>query len=266
MAAAQQDIQAIGDFASDAERMLASKQTLKLGESFTAAEKVELHAVSEAIGAAISGKTGTRIEIKASKRVQEFVLRVAAPIKQKSFLSEMALAYLIARQEAFVKDYIFQLLVHKRQLMISNASTTYQELAKHKSLGSIWRHIAQNEVDGLGYGSVDDIAQYFAKRLGIDLAGFSRWEALREHSFRRNLIIHNGGRVNDLYTKRTSVKNSAGRISTDMAYVISAVSNILGFTKYIHSSVCTKFRLRDLTAQSSGRSPATRVRSAVFGR
>jgi hypothetical protein len=266
VSAAQQDIQAIGDFASDAEQMLASKQTLRPGESFTATERGELKAVSQALSEAIAGKTGTKIQIKASKRVQDFVLRVAVPIKQKSFLSEMALAYLIARQEAFVKDYIFQLLTHKRKMMISSATMTCEELAQHKSLRSLWSYIAQTEVDRLGYGGIDDVAQYFNKKLGIDLTCFSRWGELRESSFRRNLIIHNSGRVNELYRKKASRKTDMSRMSTDMAYVVSAVSNILGFTKYVHSSVCTKFRLRDLTTQSSGRPPAARVRAADFRR
>ena len=222
---------------------------LRPKEAFTPAETKELRAFVEALTEALKGKRARKLELVGSERVSKFIFQVAVPIKHRSFLAEMALSYLIAHEEAFIKDYLLQLLLHKRQLLISNATVTHEELAAHSSIRSVWEAIAQKEVDALGYGSIDDIAQYFSKKLGIDLTRFQHWPALREHSYRRNLIIHNRGRINDIYRKKTGYKERTGRVETDMYYVSSAVSNLSAFIRFVHLAVCAKFRLRDLTLQ-----------------
>jgi hypothetical protein len=75
----------------------------------------------------------------------------------------------------------------------------------------------------------------------VDLSRYSQWDAVREHVYRRNLIVHNGAKVNDLYRKKLKRDVSAQRAHTDMPYVTSAVDNMKGFVKHVHTVVSPKF-------------------------
>ncbi len=240
------DVRLIGQFISDAEGLLLDKQKKGPVTPFTANEAKQLRSVGEALRKAIdeNPREDKVFHINASERVSAFILQLVFPFRQKTFLAEMSLSYLIAYQEAFVKDYLFQLLIHKHQLLRSGVAITSEKIADHRSMRALWSTLAQKEVDSLGYGGIDDVASFFSKKLNIELSSYSNWGALREHSYRRNLIIHNNGRINDAYRKKTGTKQKVGRLETNIPYVISAVNNITGFISYIHASVASKFKLR----------------------
>jgi hypothetical protein len=237
----------IGEFASETATAIAAKRGKKPKRPFTAAEAAELRAIGEALKdsaiAADGGRPSVPIKLQISEHVSAFVFQAAIPFKQETFLAEMALSYLVSQQEAFTKDYLFDVLVHKHQMLKSAATLTYEEIASHTSIVSLWASLAQKEVDNLGHGSIDDVATFFSKKLGIELSTFESWTALREHSYRRNLVIHNQGRVNETYRRKTGSTQKSGRITTDMQYVSTAVTNLLGFIDFVHAAVCKKLRL-----------------------
>lgn len=248
------DIRTIGEFASDADRALIARQGKLPAVDFTANEAEQLVAFGKALAAAAAAadhgaerpgisKGPGMTETMVSERVAAFITQSIEPYQQQNFLAEMVLSYLMARQEAFIKDYLFVVLTHKRNALRSNATVTYEELAAHKSVNSLWASLAQKEVDALGYGSIDDVATYFSKKFNIDLVAFEGWPTLREHSFRRNIIIHNKGRVNDVYRQKIGAAKKTGRVHTDMEYVSAAAKNVTGFIDYVHSKVCKKFKL-----------------------
>src|SRR6266545_4620156 len=47
--------------------------------------------------------------------------------------------------------------------------------------------------DELGHGGVDDFADAYERRFNLRFSAFQEWQALREASFRRNIVIHNRG-------------------------------------------------------------------------
>jgi hypothetical protein len=242
------EIQLIGDFASEVDALLESKRTQKPPEPFTPSETEELRklgAAFMALGTASRSQSSKRpktvYQTQMSPRVGAFVLQTALPIKKQSFLSEMALVYLVSKMESFIKDYTLELLLLRPSMLRSGASMAYEEMLSYNSMKALRRAIAQREVDALGYGSVDDVATYYQKKLNIEFSKFPGWLALREQTYRRNLIVHNKGRVNDLYRKKVQVSSGGSHVRTDMPYVESAVENILGFIEFFHQSVHQKF-------------------------
>ena len=119
---------------------------------------------------------------------------------------------------------------------------TYERIADHKSLTTLWSAIARAEVDALGFGSIDEVAAAIDRRLNVSLSSYDKWSSIRERSYRRNLIVHNAGRINDIYRKKVGV--SRLEPSTGPDYIKSAAENIVGLIDFLHADVCSRFRLR----------------------
>ena len=97
-----------------------------------------------------------RCKEKGFKKIQSPYI---SPEKHKDFLSEMALSYLISIQEAFIKAYIFEILVHKKELLRSSATITFEEVSNYTSIKALIASLALKEVDGIGHGSIDDVGE-----------------------------------------------------------------------------------------------------------
>ena len=158
------EISLIGDFARYVDQSLTRKLKRKPSKPFNEDHVKELEKVAELISKTSDDKGAKTSQLRISKEVADFVMKKAVPIKHQTFLSEMTLSYLISHREAFIKDYLFQLFIHKKQLINSNATLTFKEINTHKSMKSLLSSMAQNEIDATGYGSIDDLAIYIEKR------------------------------------------------------------------------------------------------------
>jgi hypothetical protein len=241
--AATSEIRSIQEFAAQTHDSLAHAKP-KPGD-LTAEEIAQLRQVGEALFQAASKtskKSQKPFSIKISKRVSEIVVGVAKPIKQRGFLAEMVLSYLVSHLESFIKDYLLEVLLSNPNMLKTNATLTYSEALSHTSIKQLRRSLAKKEVDALGYGSIDDISTYFQKRLNIDLGRYGAWDALREAIYRRNIVVHNQGRVNDVYKRKVGRASGSTSIHTDLAYVDSVATTILEFITFVHKEIEAKFK------------------------
>ncbi|OGI42961.1 MAG: hypothetical protein A2150_04005 [Candidatus Muproteobacteria bacterium RBG_16_64_11] len=236
----------IREFAKETDARLAKKMPVLPEIPFTAEESKELKRLGEILSTAAveaHAKGGVTLTTNLSDRVGKFVLQSVAPIKQREFLAEMALGYLISYLEAFIKDYILQILVANPRMLRSNATMTFEDVITHKSMKALRSAVAEKEVESLGYGSIDEVATYFQKKLNISLTTFPQWQELREHVFRRNLIVHNKARVNETYRRKVAYTGKAVHISTDMLYVEAAAARMLEFMEFVHTETSKKLKL-----------------------
>lgn len=242
------EIKLIREFAVESDSNLAGKLPKKPDTPFRANEQEELRRVAAAILAATkeSPKGGaTEFSATLSDRVGKFVLQAVMPVKQRTFLAEMALAYLVSHLEEFIKTYMYRVLVDNPRMLRSGATLSYEEALSFSSMKALRSGLADREVESLGYGSIDDVATYFLKKLGIELSTFSQWQSLREHIYRRNLIVHNQGRINDIYRRKVQYKGTRVHLSTDMVYVGTAAETMLAFVDHVHAEVTLKLRLNE---------------------
>lgn len=240
------EISMIRDFASETDAKLADKKPVPPSTPFSAEERMELKKLGEVLLSAASkqsAKGGASVTTTLSDRVGEFLLQAVSPIKQRGFLAEMALGYLISYLEAFIKDYVLQILIAHPRMLRSNATMTFDEAIGYKSIKGLRAAIAEKEVEALGYGSIDDVAAYFQKKLNISLSAFPQWKELREHVYRRNLVVHNQARVNGTYRRKVDYQGNASRIGTDMVYVEAAAARMLEFIDFVHAETSRKLRL-----------------------
>lgn len=149
----------------------------------------------------IEASKGSKLTLKSSK-VVKVLTGFSLPMKQKRFLAEMVLAYLISRQEAFFKEY-------------------FQKDRTH--------------------GGIDGICKYLKKEFSISLeSDLADWVIVREANLRRNLIIHNNGITDRDYCSKTGYKKTNENLKTDLDYVLNATNAIISFIDFMHSRIREK--------------------------
>jgi hypothetical protein len=152
-----------------------------------------------------------KVDPLVSGRVWDAVRRTESGLpRYKRWIAEMATVYLVALQEAFVEDLLQETYRMKPQLLTSK------------------------QIDAVLHGGIDGVAGYFGKRLGISLEkGFKDWQAMREISYRRNVIVHNRGYANIKYCNKTGCKESGKDLETDIPYVLAAADVISGLINFL---------------------------------
>lgn len=252
------EIEMIKEFANETDSTLAQKRPKVPDVSFNEKERKELKQVGQTLlSAADKSENGDSITVTTmvSDRVGHYILQALAPHKKRAFLAEMALAYLISHLEAFIKEYMLQVLILHPQMLRSSNTLTFEEAANFTSITALRAGMAEKEVENLGYGSIDDVAQYFKKKLNISLSDFQGWEQLRETVYRRNLIVHNQGRVNEIYRKKVSYRGKSTKLSTSMEYVLTASSLMLYFLTFVHEETLIKLTKKP-SRQSANKVPS----------
>jgi len=242
------EVRAIQTFVHEAQASIKTRPVPRPAEYLDAADAAELRQIGAQLLQAVDtlNQTGdARIELKIeSKGLGEFLAEQIMPLKQKQFLSEMALGYLAAHLEAFTTDYLIAVLSGNPQTLKSKSTITIEEIADVTDLEGLWQRIAEKDVHALGYGGIDDIQTYFDKRFNIRLDTFHAWQNLRELMCRRNLIIHNQSRVDQIYRQKVQYKGSATRLITTAEYVSEAADIIIEYFSFVHSAIKFKLNLR----------------------
>lgn len=141
-------------------------------------------------------------EANALKGIAEDEVKVSE--RHPSLLREMALVYTLAQFESFVYDSLLTVLVCRPEVLRrgqERKSVSYKTvLDSMDSKDSLVRSIAERELSQIFYKSAKDQPEALANSLGIDLDWSS--EDLRKLEVamaKRNLLVHNGGLVNEIY-------------------------------------------------------------------
>lgn len=176
-----------------------------------------------------------------SKTIGAWLHRFATYGTKRRFLSEMALVYVIALQEAFLKEYLKTVLVSRKWLLKSGKTITFEEICDFGSVASLNRYLAEKKVEDVFHENIDDLAKYLEERFGLsfdsDLPG---WPLIREANYRRNLIIHNRGITNKRYCLKTGHKEIGQRLNTDVGYVLGVASATIDFINFVHTKILAK--------------------------
>lgn len=185
---------------------------------------------------------------KVGRFLMSIIEKAVFPDTHTRFLLEMSLVYLISFQEAFVKDYLKAIFMHRHTMLKSGKTITFNEALSFDSLESLIDGLAEKEVNVISYMNIDEVATYFRDRLSVMLPeDFSGWTALREASYRRNLIIHNKGTTNDVYCSKTGYAKKGEKLKTDAKYVENVAKVIVDFIHFIHAKLIDKLKLQQTT-------------------
>lgn len=180
--------------------------------------------------------------ISASKKVINYVIRRMKGSKYSEFLAEMTLVYLISFFEAFVKDYLRAILTSRSEILSSKKILTFEEVVPFQSMRELVRYMAEKEVAGLAYDSVDDVANYFNAKFNINFVrDFLLWPIIREASYRRNIVVHNLGITDKTYCLKTGHKKMGENLDTSIEYVVKVCDAAIDFIHFTHKQAKKKF-------------------------
>lgn len=241
------EINQIKDFIESIEKSIDRKTPKNPRKNLTDEETKQLHNVIDFFVGIKDKNIFEPMTIPVSKSVSRLLGQAFLTIKRKEFLFNMALSFLISHKEAFIKDYIFQILTHHKNMLKSNARISYEEVLKLSSIKALTNELAQREVDAIGYGSIDDVCKYFESKFNIDLKEFNDWEKLREANYRRNIIIHNKGKTNEIYCQKIGYKTINRVLPTNAEYIHDISSILIKFINFIHSKATVRLKLKSNT-------------------
>jgi hypothetical protein len=171
-------------------------------------------------------------QVNAIREISKIALRVR-------LINEMALVHIVAFQEAFIADYLKAICRLKPSILSSEKKLdlTFEEACDFQSLDEFREYLANADIESILHGGIDDVAEYFDKRLGVDLEKCKHWEKVREASFRRNIIIHNKGEVNETYRRKTNYTGPDGHLSSYPDYLADVAMAIVSLMDFVHEQL-----------------------------
>lgn len=170
---------------------------------------------------------------KLKEKEQELSVKVAA--EQFRMFADMPIIHgsntlimLLTRFEEFISDYIEQLYIMFPQRYLDSESITFSEFSKTTSIDEIRRTIIDRQLDSIMRASYTEWFKLFSSH-GIKLDDFADdMKKLAEIYARRNIWVHNSGRVNESYLKlvptTTATKNEV--LSVNEEYIRDAFATI----------------------------------------
>jgi hypothetical protein len=167
-------------------------------------------------------------------------------INMKAIL-KMSHIYLFTLFEAFNKDFFIKLLKNKPNILIRNKKQIEcKEIVHVKSILELHEKLASKEIEQISYKNIDELAKYLHKLLKIDLkTDFENWDEIRENYYRRNIIVHNNGKISDIYIEKIKVDKSLinEELENDIDYIESCSTNIINYINFIKKIIFKKFSL-----------------------
>jgi hypothetical protein len=126
------------------------------------------------------------------------------PTEYSNFIRDMSLVYLVAEFESCLEQVLKITFEWRPEILASSGkSIPIRDLVKLKDIKDVKKQAARKESVSLSSLSIDEIDTYIKKKFGIELSKFSNWRQFKERFYRRNLIIHNSGDVDETYRSKT---------------------------------------------------------------
>ena len=185
-----------------------------------------------------------------SKQHQEMLEKhseMSRNIPKSEHLMNMTLVYLIALFEGFNKSFFLTLLMNKPEQMKNRKKTiNYEKLLEYDSLENLHKHLAEKITEELGYKDIDEFNRFLSKQYKIDLdKDFKNWEALRDNYYRRNIIVHNNGRISELCIRKLEISPDLlkSKPIMNIDYLAEASNNLKSYMDFLFITIKEKFKL-----------------------
>jgi hypothetical protein len=142
------------------------------------------------------------------------------------FIREMSFIYLVAKFEDFISKEFQIVFTRKPEELKSkrkDKKITYEEIFSASKLEELWDKIIEQEITTTMWGleGINNGLKYF---LCIDLSDNNdNWKAIKECFQRRNILVHNNGKVNTTYRQKTGKNPIEEYLSVDEHYLSKSI-------------------------------------------
>ncbi len=149
-----------------------------------------------------------------------------------TFIREMSLIFLVTEFEAFLGLCLDAVFEYKPEAMMNRQrSLTFEEILSFSSMENLRSALANQEIDSIiNEGDIEKLNQRLSNQYKLlDFSSSPDWNEFKECFYRRNLIIHSGGKINDRYREKTGYKGEDGVLTVEEKFLDEAISR---FDKY----------------------------------
>lgn len=169
--------------------------------------------------------------------------------KKNNQLFKMIIVSCLSIFEAFNKDFFETLYTLKPENLKrkNKVDLTYEELIEFSSMEAIYEELARRKVDQFGRKSIDKLAEELDKKHKFNLTkNFRMWKVLREKYYRRNIVVHNRGRVSKEFIEKIKAYNDTDigkELDLPYDYVEECISNVWEYILFIFEKIGKKYNL-----------------------
>jgi hypothetical protein len=145
---------------------------------------------------------------------------------------------------------IVQAAALKQPLLLSSTQIKVDDVLRFSRHRDLVSFIVDRKVNELAYGGINDLERFFNDRLGVKMFESPRErDLLRLFIEARNINVHNGGIVNDIFlSKAGSVEGfeyvRGKRFHVDYDALVALTVNAMKVAVHIDAAVSKKFRIR----------------------
>ncbi|HEV3035990.1 MAG TPA: hypothetical protein VGX72_14520 [Solirubrobacteraceae bacterium] len=159
----------------------------------------------------------------------EFATLIQGP-KRGDIVMSSLLITVVASFDALVGDLAAAYFRTHPGAMGDSPEFSLKDLSNFETLDDARDELVTRKVDGLDR-SIDELTQWFNKRLKIDLRRLAMsWEGFVEINQRRHLLVHTGGRVSRRYLHKVPAAEGlhvGEMVKVDAAYLNAAIDEFL---------------------------------------
>ena len=133
--------------------------------------------------------------------------RLGNSIFHQQLLYRVSLITLVSTAEWFVSELLHEYFeLYPNALDLDKRSLSFKDLGEFESVQGAREYLVEKEIEGFLRGSIEDWIMLLQKRCNLSMAYLDQEvrNQLIETSQRRNILSHNGGKVNSLYRKRVA--------------------------------------------------------------
>jgi hypothetical protein len=138
------------------------------------------------------------------------------------FIRQMSLVYLVAQFENYLQNIIC-LSLAKNPAIAEKKMLSFKELSSFKSVERARKAIFEKEASERVNEGIDGIADYLSGLWGVKLTDYEKWRQFRERFYRRNVLVHNAGRPNQIYREKTGYKGKEATLGVEQQYLADSL-------------------------------------------
>ena len=162
----------------------------------------------------------------------------------------MSIVYFFCLFEHFIKDCFKMLYLYEPSMLKSNRTFTYETILNLRDFNNIINSMIEEELEKIGRMNIDKIKDRIALKIGIDCEkDFHSWDFLREQYYRRNVIVHNFGKISKAYCEimKIDITRLNESLDIDFDYYKKCFFTINNFISFFVDALQMKFIGKILT-------------------
>lgn len=158
------------------------------------------------------------------------------------FIREMSVVYLVASFENFLATAMSLAMTFKPDILKqSDKKLDYREIVAYDTIEGLLSSIINDEVEAVFFKDIEDINGYLKQKFNLNFSKRPDWPKLKEIFYRRNLIIHNDLRPNDIYREKTGYKGKDDRLDITEGYMVRAFRLFERYSNEVDKHFMAKF-------------------------